>query len=231
MLRMAKRYGCKYPDVFLAVLFAVLIVSTTGYCSFAYAEDSGGGLEPTQEEVDELTARINAKPIYTHKEDGKTEGTIAESKSRVAYSGTYPTYKGTILVTSDKFKGLVPTGHAAIVFRYDTVIESLAEGVTYGPNDWNTSKGTAYGADVRGTTSLQDQAASNWCFNQVGKPYNYNYLDTATRSKFYCSQLVWAAFKDNYGIDINTDFAGAAIYPMEILDSPNVNVIYRKGQQ
>ena len=124
---------------------------------------------------------------------------------------------------------MVPTGHAAIVFRYDTVIESLAEGVTYGPNDWNTSKGTAYGADVRGTTSLQDQAASNWCFNQVGKPYNYNYLDTATRSKFYCSQLVWAAFKDNYGIDINTDFAGAAIYPMEILDSPNVNVIYRKG--
>lgn len=229
MLRMAKRHGCKYPDVFLAVLFAVLIVSTTGYCSFAYAEDSGGGLEPTQEEVDELTARINAKPIYTHKEDGKTEGTIVESKSRAAYSGTYPTYKGTILVTSDKFKGLVPTGHAAIVFRYDTVIESLAEGVTYGPNDWNTSKGTAYGADVRGTTSLQDQAASNWCFDQVGKPYNYNYLDTATRSKFYCSQLVWAAFKDNYGIDINTDFAGAAIYPMEILDSPNVNVIYRKG--
>ena len=48
MLRMAKRYGCKYPDVFLAVLFAVLIVSMTGYCSFAYAEDSGGGLEPTQ---------------------------------------------------------------------------------------------------------------------------------------------------------------------------------------
>lgn len=117
MLRMAKRYGCKYQDVFLAVLFAVLIVSTTGYCSFAYAEDSGGGLEPTQEEVDELTARINAKPIYTHKEDGKTEGTIVESKSRAAYSGTYPTYKGTILVTSDKFKGLVPTGHAAIVFR------------------------------------------------------------------------------------------------------------------
>ena len=152
-----------------------------------------------------------------------------EQSPKVNHAPHIRAHKGTILITSDKFKGLVPTGHAAIVFRYDTVIESLAEGVTYGPNDWNTSKGTAYGADVRGTTSLQDQAASNWCFNQVGKPYNYNYLDTATRSKFYCSQLVWAAFKDNYGIDINTDFAGAAIYPMEILDSPNVNVIYRKG--
>lgn len=39
----------------------------------------------------------------------------------------------------------------------------------------------------------------------------------------------WAAFKDSYGIDINTDFVGEAVYPMEILDSPNVNVIYRKG--
>lgn len=42
MLRMAKRYGCKYPNVFLVVLSAVLIASMTGYCSFAYAEDSGG---------------------------------------------------------------------------------------------------------------------------------------------------------------------------------------------
>lgn len=63
----------------------------------------------------------------------------------------------------------------------------------------------------------------------MGKPYNYNYLDTATRSSFYCSQLVWASFKDKYGIDISTDFAGAAIYPMEILDSPNVSVIYHKN--
>ena len=55
----------------------------TGYCSFAYAEDSGGGLEPTQEEVDELTVRINAKPIYTHKEDGRTEGAIVRKHPRL----------------------------------------------------------------------------------------------------------------------------------------------------
>lgn len=39
----------------------------------------------------------------------------------------------------------------------------------------------------------------------------------------------WAALKDSYGIDINADFVGGAVYPMEVLDSPNVNVIYRKG--
>lgn len=206
------------------VLVAVLCCGAAG---FAYADEYVEANQPTQEEIDALINRVNAKPIYAHKSEGKTDGEMVGRQARTM--GSYPTYKGTILVTSDKFKGLIPTGHAAIIFRYDTVIESLAEGVTWGPNDWNVSKGTAYGADVKGTTSLQDQAAANWCYNQMGKPYNYNYFDTATRSSFYCSQLVWASFKDMYGIDISTDFAGAAVYPMEILDSPNVNVIYRKG--
>lgn len=211
--------------VLIAMVFAAAL--SLGFVGFSYADEDGDEAQPTQEEIDELTARVNSKPIYTHKAEGETEGQPIGSQARSM--GSYPTYKGTILVTPDKLKGLIPTGHAAIIFRYDTVIESLAEGVTMGPNDWNTSKGDAYGADVKGTTSLQDQAAANWCFNQMGKPYNYNYLDTATRSSFYCSQLVWASFKDKYGIDISTDFAGAAIYPMEILDSPNVSVIYHKN--
>lgn len=82
MLRMAKRYGCKYPDAFLAVLFAVLIVSMTGYCSFAYAEDSGGGLEPTQEEVDELTARIKLNPFTPIKKMAKRK----EQSSKVNHA-------------------------------------------------------------------------------------------------------------------------------------------------
>ena len=64
---------------------------------------------------------------------------------------------------------------------------------------------------------------------RIDQQYNYNYLDTATRDRFYCSQLVWASFKDNYGIDISTAFAGPAIYPMEILDSPNVQLVYRNA--
>lgn len=63
----------------------------------------------------------------------------------------------------------------------------------------------------------------------MGKPYNYNFLDTLNRNAFYCSQLVWAGFYDNYGIDISTGFLGSIIYPMEILDSENTMVIYRKS--
>ncbi len=44
MLRMAKRYGCKYPNVFLVVLFAVLIASMTGYVLFCVRRGWWGGL-------------------------------------------------------------------------------------------------------------------------------------------------------------------------------------------
>lgn len=70
--------------------------------------------------------------------------------------------------------------------------------------------------------------AVEWCSLQVGKPYNFNFLDTSRRDAFYCSQLVWAAYYDNFGIDISTSAWGPAIYPMEILDSPNVTKIYQK---
>ena len=207
------------PPIIMFLLIAALLFPTP-----AFAEEYSNDFVPPQNEVEEMKKRIDAKPIVPPKAD------ISHNEANPAsdITGRYPTYKGTILVTADAYKNLIPTGHAGIILRYDTVIESLAQGVTWGPNDWNESKQTAYGANVTKTTSTQDQLAANWCFNQEGKPYNFNYLDTGTRERFYCSQLVWAAFMDLYGIDISTSAWGPAIYPMEILDSPNVQLIYAK---
>lgn len=177
-----------------------------------------------EEQVEQIINEIKEKPIYS---DKNIDGSF--SKIQTYSSGTYPTRSGMILVTADKYKGLIPTGHAAIVWVTSTVVESLSDGVTTGPNDWNTSKKTCYGVTVRGTSTKEDDEASNWCYKQIGKPYNYNYLNVNTRSKFYCSQLVWAAFKDNYGINLNTDDFGAAIHPMEIVNSPKAQLIYSKN--
>lgn len=214
----------------------MILLSTICITATAYADETQGdsavpsqsqldAMTPSQEKLSSIKAAVDARPIYEHKSEAESQSTTLATSA----TGTYPTYKGTILVTADKFSGLIPTGHAAIIFRYDTVIESLANGVTWGPNDWNCSKQTAYAADVKGITSLQAQAAANWCYNQEGKPYNYSFLDTMTRDKFYCSQLVWAAFYDLYGIDISTADFGSIIYPIEILNSPNVQVVYRKS--
>lgn len=143
-------------------------------------------------------------------------------------SGKYPTRKGTILVTADAYKGLIPTGHAAIVWSSSKVIESTAKGVVWGKNNWRQTKKTVYGLTVRGTTAKQDAAAADWCRKQIGKKYNYNYFNKSTRAKFYCSQLVWAAFKDLYKIDLDTSlFTKYAVHPMELVYSSKTSLIYK----
>lgn len=141
-------------------------------------------------------------------------------------SGTYPTRKGTILVTPDAYKNLIPTGHAAMVWNSSNVIESLSGGVGVHPNNWKTKKKKIYGLTVKNTTTAQDKRAASWCKSQVGKKYNWNYFDVSTRKKFYCSQLVWASFKDLYNIDLNTSLFGKAIHPMELVNSNKTSIIY-----
>lgn len=140
--------------------------------------------------------------------------------------GTYPTRKGVILVTPDKLKGIIPTGHAAIIYTSTRVVESLSGGVTTGNNDWNKTRTKAYGVTVSGTTTTQDSNAANWCYNQIGKSYNWNYLNVSTRKSFYCSHLVWASFLDLYGINLDTSSYGVAVHPMELVNTSKTVKIY-----
>lgn len=144
--------------------------------------------------------------------------------------GIYPTRNGVILVTADAWKGLIPTGHAGIIWdgKKGLIIESLSDGVQTGPNNWNKTKKTCYAVGVKKTSEDQDNSASNWCANQRGKKYNFNYFNTSTRKTFYCSQLVWASFLDNYGIDMNTSAYGGAVHPMELVNTPETDLIYQK---
>lgn len=208
----------------LGVLFACSVM-LTGTISVSAASE---GIIPVEEvfpeeQVNQIENQISAQPIYNDKNEN---GDFSLATTRA--TGSYPTRYGVILVTADKYKGLIPTGHAAIIWTSTTVVESLSNGVTTGPNDWNTSKTSCYGISVRGTTVDEDNDASNWCYRQLGKPYNFNYFNVDTREKFYCSQLVWAAFKDNYGIDLDTSDFGVAVHPMELVNSSNTYTIYQK---
>ena len=149
-------------------------------------------------------------------------------ESRAGYKWGYPTTKGRILVTGDAYKNLIPTGHAAIVYSQNRVVEALSNGVVTGKNNWNTSKNTCWGLYVTDVTEDQAKKVADWCYAQIGKPYNYNYFDVNTRSKFYCSQLVWAGFKDKYKVDLNTNQYGAAVHPLELVSSDKTMIIYKK---
>lgn len=192
----------------------------------AQADTVGSGLSASDAATTAaLVARADDMLVVGDTKAAPRKGTVSVD---AAY-GTYPTRKGVILVTPDKFKGLIPTGHAGIIYASNTVVEALSNGVTTGVNNWRYTKTQAYGVSVRSTTTTQDSTAANWAYGKRGKPYNWNYLDTATRAKFYCSHLVWASFKDNFGIDLNTSAYLGAVHPMELVDTDKTYLIWRKA--
>lgn len=196
--------------------------------SVALADSSATAPSPTAEQRRQLAISDQRTTRALVREAMKLTSTVDPKAAKGAAAGrwgTYPTRKGTFLSTNTKFAGLIPTGHSAMVISSSWVIESLSGGVQWGYNNWYSTKPQAWGMTTRATTSTQDAYAADWVRWQVGKPYNYNYYDMGTRSRFYCSQLVWASFRDTTGIDLNTSAYDAlgfrAIHPMEFPSSAN----------
>ena len=54
----------------------------------------------------------------------------------------------------------------------------------------------------------------DYCKHQLGKPYNFNFLDPHTEAAFYCSQLVYKAFL-TIGLDLHTG-AGVPRLPLTL---------------
>lgn len=160
----------------------------------------------------------------------KEESGYKYNKYSFRTHGTYPTEKGIILVTKDKVAGVIPLGHAAIILNNKEVVEAHPDqGVHTGRNNWNSTRTTVYGLKVHKLSQSQRAEVATWCGRKRTLPYNWNFYDVNTRSKFYCSQLVWAGFKDLYNVDLNGGQYGQAIYPPEMIDSGYVYRIYIKG--
>jgi uncharacterized protein YycO len=63
---------------------------------------------------------------------------------------------------------------------------------------------------------------AGFCLAQVGKPYNLNFLDPDREDAFYCSSLIYQAYRHS-GFDLNTHLAIASlpethriIFPQEL---------------
>ena len=207
----------------LSTLVALTLAAPLTATAAPGDSSAGSGLSAADRATTQrLIAQADSLPIQA--DPKASTGGVMPMK---AY-GSYSKRKGVILATSDFLKGLIPTGHAAIGYSSTKVIESVAEGVVKGPHNWNTSKTQSYQVTTKGTTTKEDAKAADWAASKLGKPYNYNYLNTSTRKKFYCSQLVWASFLDNFDIDLNTWVFLNAVHPMELVNNDKVTLIYRK---
>lgn len=154
---------------------------------------------------------------------------------------SYLKRKGFILTTGDNasiFGSIFRVGHADIMYNQKYTIEAVSKGVKRKPNNWNKVKASNgkyirfVVGDVRKTNARQESKVANWCYKKIGCDYNYDFWNTGTRKKFYCSHLVWAAYKDNYKIDLNTSRFDhrspsikkirIAVAPAELLSATNI---------
>lgn len=204
---------------FMSILMCLILMISLSTISFAADLTDIANANGVEEDVEAAIELADSQPIVADK--GVTTRGI---------TGIYPTRKGVILSTptNASLGGKTFVGHSAIIYSASKVVESLGDGVTTGNNNWNSVKTKCYGVTVYGTTINEDAAAADFCYKKIGCPYNYNFLNVDTRSKFYCSQLVWASYLDLYGIDLNTSTLGKIITPMELVNTDKTFTIYSK---
>lgn len=182
--------------------------------------------------------------IFSEQQIEQWEDTILEKADSDTPLGDYKTGEGTpfggwswrdgvICITdSHAYSPLFNNGHADIVavapYYYATIEANPEDGVQAKYGEWGTRfPGTVYQYGVKRTSVAQDQQAAQWATNQIGKGYNHKFFNINRRDRFYCSQLVWAAYKDTTGVDIGTWEWGAAIHPFELMHSGETVLLYR----
>ena len=111
----------------LTMIIGVSLSTITSVNAYNYNENAF-------ENTDEL------KIIYNQIAKKEKSINACSLDGQAVYTWGYPTTKGRILVTGDAYKNLIPTGHAAIVYSQNRVVEALSNGVVTGKNDWNKSK-------------------------------------------------------------------------------------------
>ena len=215
----------------LGIAFAMIVITVLNSGTASVKAETMSVSEVfDQNEVEKIEKEIKKQPVYLDKNDKnklvKIDKKLVQGKKNPKRPWNYPIRKGVILVTSDAYKGLIPTGHAAIVYNKKKVVESLSGGVQKGSNNWYSSHTTCYGVTTIDTTVAMDAYVADWCATQIGKKYNWNYFNVDTRKKFYCSQLVWAGYLDKENINLNTKKFGRAVHPMELVSTGKTATIY-----
>ena len=204
---------CSLCVVILVILTVSMVLPVSAMCQ---SED---GFSYNIAEYNYYSELAKLKPVV---EDWKNEGiSMFSIPSIIPRRG--------IIYLQIMFIKLAP-GHAAITFSLERIVEAVSSGVIITDDDfWDRSEymnANTYAVTVTDTTMDEDRQAAMFCYNQVGKGYNYIFTNTSTRDKFYCSHLVWAAFYDELSINLNPN--GGIVYPMELVTNDEVTIIYSR---
>lgn len=176
-------------------------------------------------ESGQLEEKILNDQEYIELNKDSLDEKIGNINSRSSSLGTY----GDILVSYNASSWGINfgyPGHAGIVSNTNgyTIESYPSDGVQYHTNDWG-SRNNVYAMSVKGASSSNYVGAAGYAYTKLGKPYNWNFVNPWSEDSFYCSQLVWKAWKTQ-GIDVDYVTIDPIVTPMEIAKSGNTTIYY-----
>lgn len=151
--------------------------------------------------------------------DGKGNGTYTLASSS----------KGNIFYETASTIGIAH-GHVGMYYSTATLVESVpGAGVR---SLARTNKKVDPGAKVQEVksayaTATQKSNAANWAYGRIGESYSYNFANNRNTSCIgdkNCSKLVWCAYLNTVGIDLDHN-KGLGVYPKDIRDSSLLNTL------
>lgn len=207
----------------ITIIFLSLVSIIVSNSQIIYATETTYNPNYT-ERKQEMIDLADSAPLYNDK----------VNKGKGAY-GNWTWRDGVIVISDSKaLTSLYNNGHAGIVgwSTYYTTVEAnpgvpikLYYGEWHQRDDYGGEK--VYHVGVRSTSVWQDHLGATWVELQIGKPYNYDYLDSRRTDRFYCSQLVWSSYYYTSGVNLDTIAYGSGIHPFEILNHSNVVKIFQ----
>lgn len=215
----------------LAIAFAIVFSSTTVFAEENSTTELGSDVAFLEDKArqatweDQVWSRAESAPV------------LGDWKSEIStYStGSWSWRDGVICVT-DSYASVsfFNNGHAGMIavapYYYATIEANPSDGVQIRYGDWPSkySTGRIVQVGVLSTTEAQDQQAAQWACNRIGYPYQFGINRLGSRDAFYCSQLVYAAYKDVCGVDLNTIAWPGYIHPFELIDTSKTAIIYER---
>lgn len=203
--------------------------------------DAGLFLQSLMEDISQNSSTVLPEPdISPHSANGKwyfdTGTSLPQKANYSSYNLLTTARKGDIIyeTTGD----LAPiAGHASIVEGvfwsstynqfYIRVIEAISKGVRRGVFDEQRLADKS-GTILRVLSASEDQrnSAVVFCISQLGKKYSLHTPkhSSASSERWYCSELVWAAYK-NQGIELHNIPTAGEVFPADLYASNKTSIV------
>ncbi|MDR0482343.1 MAG: hypothetical protein LBH13_04175 [Cellulomonadaceae bacterium] len=132
-------------------------------------------------------------------------------------------FKGDVFYSPVSTLG-VTHGHSGIFSTLQTIVEAPGPGKQVrNTNRSNVKVASGSHQQVVNTTQAKRDKAVTKALTFVGRAYNLNFAFNKTANgAMNCSQVVWVAYKDGSGIDLDAN-GGNGVYPIDIKNSSHTS--------